>query len=108
MKRMPEFASLVGLDLDLINVPKDTPVNLIMNLHPRDVKTVIQAYVDGVLQGQPREKFAELRTGNHAQGQQRMMASSSRSTCARTLSRTGATPTGVNWVTKTSVRSSNT
>ena len=62
MKQMPEFSDLPGLDLDLINVPEGTPVNLIMNLHAKDVKTVLQAYVDGVLQGQPREKFAELRT----------------------------------------------
>ena len=34
---------------------------------------MLQAYVDGVLQGQPREKFAELRTRNHALGQQRLM-----------------------------------
>ena len=44
-----------------------------MNLHAKDVKTVLQAYVDGVLQGQPREEFAELRTKNHALGQQRLM-----------------------------------
>ena len=43
-----------------------------MNLHPKDVKTVLQAYVDGVLQGQPREKFAELRTKPRS-GQQRLM-----------------------------------
>src|SRR5207244_325139 len=73
MKVMPEFSDLPGLDLDLINVPKGTPVNLIMNLHVKDVKTVLQAYVDGVLQEQPREKFAELRTKNHALGQQRLM-----------------------------------
>jgi hypothetical protein len=73
MKVMPEFAGLPGLDLDLINVPKGTPVNLIMNLHVKDVKDVLQAYVDGVLQGQPREDFAELRTKNHALGQRRLM-----------------------------------
>ena len=72
-KEMPEFADLQGLDLDLVNVPKGTPVNLIMNLHVKDVKVVLQAYVDGVLQGQPREKFAELRTKNQALGHQRMM-----------------------------------
>ena len=72
-KVLPEFADLPGLDLDLINVPKGTPVNLIMNLHAKDVKAVLQAYVDGVLQGQPQEKFAELRTKNHALGQQRLM-----------------------------------
>src|SRR5207248_10360185 len=46
LKMMPEFADLPGLDLDLINVPKGTPVNLIMNLHVKDVKAVLQAYVD--------------------------------------------------------------
>jgi hypothetical protein len=73
VKVMPEFADLPGLELDLINVPKGTPVNLIMNLHAKDVKTVLQAYVDGVLQGRPRAKFANLRTRNHALGQQRLM-----------------------------------
>src|SRR5258707_376654 len=65
MKVMPEFSDLPGLDLDLINVPKGTPVNLIMNLHVKDVKPVLQAYVDGVLQDQPRERFGELREKNH-------------------------------------------
>jgi hypothetical protein len=37
------------------------------------VKTVLLAYVSGVLQGQPREKFAELRIRNHALGQQRLL-----------------------------------
>ena len=32
-KLLPEFADLPDLDLDLINVPEDTPVNLIMNVH---------------------------------------------------------------------------
>jgi hypothetical protein len=73
VKAMPEFADLPGLDLDLINVPKGTPVNLIMNLHAKDVKTVLQAYVEGVLQDQPRKKFAELWARNHAVGLQRLM-----------------------------------
>ena len=72
-KEMPEFAGLEGLDLDLINVPKGTPVNLIMNLHAKDVKVVLQAYVDGVLQGEPKEKFSEQRTKNHGLGQQKLM-----------------------------------
>ena len=44
-----------------------------MNVHPRDVKAVLQAYVDGVLQGQPRTKFAELRIKNRDAAHQRMM-----------------------------------
>jgi hypothetical protein len=57
MKVMPEFSDLPGLDLDLINVPKGTPVNLIMNLHAKDVKTVLQAYVDGGLAGRAESKI---------------------------------------------------
>ena len=43
-----------------------------MNVHPRDIKSVLQAYVDGVLQGQPRTRFAELRARNHEVALQRM------------------------------------
>jgi RoxA-like, cytochrome c-like len=70
---LPEFADLPELEVDLLRVPKGTPINLLMNFHPKDVKVVLQAYVDGVLQGQPKEKFAELRAKNHALGQQKMM-----------------------------------
>ena len=34
---------------------------------------MLQAYVDGVLQGEPRENFADLRRKNHAKAQQRLM-----------------------------------
>jgi hypothetical protein len=73
IKVMPEFSDLPGLDLDLIKVPKGTPVNLIMNLHAKDVKTVLLAYVDGVLQGQPKPKFAEMREKNHDDAIRQMM-----------------------------------
>ena len=73
IKAMPEFSDLPGLDLVRVTVPKGTPVNLLMNLHAKDVKTVFQAYVDGVLQGQPRAKFAELRAENHDTAIRRMM-----------------------------------
>ncbi|MEZ0229194.1 MAG: hypothetical protein ACAI25_11265 [Planctomycetota bacterium] len=74
LKFLPELADLPGLDLDLIRIPKGTPINLIMNIHPRDMKSVIQAYVDGVLQDEPRTRFAELRIQNHDAGMQRMLA----------------------------------
>ena len=73
MKLMPEFADLPDLDVDLFHVPTGTPINLLMNVHAKDVKAVLQAYVDGVLQGEPRTKFAELRTKNHDVALQRMM-----------------------------------
>jgi len=54
-----------GLDVSLLRVPKGTPINLLMNVHPKDLPAVVQAYVDGVLQGAPKEKFAELQARNH-------------------------------------------
>jgi hypothetical protein len=71
---LPEFADLPGLDVDLLQVPKGTPINLVMNVHPKDIKAVLQAYVDGVLQGAPREQFAQLRTKNHDVAMQQMIA----------------------------------
>ena len=70
---LPEFADLPDLDVDLLRVPAGTPINLLMNVHAKDIKAVLQAYVDGVLQGEPRTKFAELRTKNHDAALQRMM-----------------------------------
>src|SRR5260370_7845240 len=70
---LPEFADLPEMEVDLLRVPKGTPIDLFMNVHPKDIKAVLQAYVEGILQGQPKEKFAELRTKNHDVGQRRMM-----------------------------------
>jgi cytochrome c5 len=72
-KLLPEFADLPHLDVDLLRVPKGTPINLLMNVHPKDIKVVLQAYVDGVLQGQPRTKFSELRIKNRDAAVRRMM-----------------------------------
>ena len=44
-----------------------------MNVHPKDVKAVLRAYVDGVLQGSPKAKFAELQPKNHHAGLSKMM-----------------------------------
>ena len=71
---LPEFADLPNLNVWLLRVPKGTPINLVMNVHPKDVKAVLQAYVDGVLQGAPRQKFAELQARNHPAALQQMMA----------------------------------
>jgi hypothetical protein len=69
-QQLPEFVP--GLDVSLLRVPKGTPINLFMNIHPKDLKAVVQAYVDGVLQGAPKEKFAELQPQNHAAALQRV------------------------------------
>ena len=70
---LPEFADLPDMDVDLLRMPAGTPINLLMNVHAKDIKAVLQTYVDGVLQGAPREKFAELQTKNHDAALQRMM-----------------------------------
>ena len=71
---VPDFAGLPDLDVSLLRVPKGTPINLITNLDPYDIKTVLQTYVDGILQGAPKEKFAELQAKNNAVALQRMLA----------------------------------
>jgi hypothetical protein len=52
----------------LLRVPKGTPINLITNVHPKDVKSVLMAYVDGVLDGRPKAEFNQLRTMNQWKG----------------------------------------
>src|SRR5262249_30420296 len=69
---LPEFADL-PLDTGQIWVPAGTPINLVMNLHPKDIKAVLNAYVDGVLQSQPRSRFAELRPKNHVVATKKML-----------------------------------
>ncbi len=68
----PEFAAF-DFDLDLLRVPKGTPINLLTNVHPKDVKSVLQAYIDGVLDGRPEAEFNQLRTINQAKGRAAML-----------------------------------
>jgi hypothetical protein len=56
-------------DAELMRVPKGTPINLLTNVHPKDVKSVLLAYVDGVLAGQQKSEFSRLQAINHATGQ---------------------------------------
>ena len=70
---LPELAAY-DFDPALLRVPKGTPINLLTNINPRDVKSVLQAYIDGVLDGQPKDQFNKLRTINHAKGQAAMLS----------------------------------
>ena len=54
------FKSLNDLDLKLLMIPKGTPVNLVMNLNPRSVPALMEAYIGGVLHGKPRIQFKGL------------------------------------------------
>jgi hypothetical protein len=54
------LAGLEGMDLKLMMFPKGTPVNLLMNLHPKSVPALFEAYVKGVLDGAPRTQFKSL------------------------------------------------
>jgi hypothetical protein len=66
---------LAAFDFDpaLLRVPKGTPIGLITNVHPKDVKSVLMAYVDGVLDGGPKAEFNRLQTINRAKGQAAML-----------------------------------
>jgi hypothetical protein len=44
-------------------------MNLLTNINPRDAKAVLQAYIDGVLDGHPKDQFNQLLTVNAAKGQ---------------------------------------
>jgi hypothetical protein len=68
----PELATF-DVDPDLLRVPKGTPINLVMNLLPKDVKSVLLAYVDGVLDGHPKAEFNQLRITNHEKGRLAML-----------------------------------
>jgi mono/diheme cytochrome c family protein len=68
----PELAAF-DFDPELLRVPKGTPINLITNVHPKDAKSVLLAYVDGVLDGRPKPEFSQLRVANHAKGQAAML-----------------------------------
>jgi hypothetical protein len=66
---------LEGFEFDaaLLRVPKGTPINLLTNVHPKDVKSVLLAYINGILDGRPKSEFNQLRTINHAKGQAAML-----------------------------------
>ncbi len=68
----PELAAF-DFAPDLLRVPKGTPITLLTNVHPKDAKSVLQAYIDGVLDGRPKAEFNQLRTMNHAKGQAAML-----------------------------------
>ena len=68
----PELAAF-DFDPDLLRVPKGTPINLITNVHPKDVKSVLMAYVNGILDGRPKAEFNQLQTINRAKGQAAML-----------------------------------
>jgi hypothetical protein len=67
-KLLPELAAY-DFDPALLRVPKGTPMNLLTNINPRDAKAVLQAYIDGVLDGHPKDQFNQLLTVNAAKGQ---------------------------------------
>src|SRR5262245_23373936 len=68
----PELAAF-DFNPELLRIPQGTPINLLTNVHPRDAKSVLQAYIDGVLAGQPKDQFNQLRTINHRKGQAAMI-----------------------------------
>ncbi|MBC7658505.1 MAG: hypothetical protein H7249_02230 [Chitinophagaceae bacterium] len=64
---------LNGLTLKLIYIPKGTPVNLIMNLNPKHFPVLIEAYIQGVLSGEPRHKFKGFVNSRRSAGMASMM-----------------------------------
>jgi hypothetical protein len=51
---------LEDMKLKILSFPKGTPINLIMNLNPDDIPELFEAYISGVVKGEPRTKFESL------------------------------------------------
>jgi hypothetical protein len=45
------------LDLNVLMLPKGTPINLVMNINPKSAPALFEAYIHGVLDGSPRSQF---------------------------------------------------
>jgi hypothetical protein len=48
------------MELKLLQLPKGTPVNLLMSVNPKYMPQILGAYVKGVLGGKPRRQFKGL------------------------------------------------
>jgi hypothetical protein len=71
--KLPPLLPVPEMRLDLLRVSQGTPINLIANLHPKDIRAVLEAYLEGCLDGQPRERVSFLLRVNHELGHQRML-----------------------------------
>jgi hypothetical protein len=69
LKNLDPGLAAYDFDAAMLRVPQGTPINLLTNIHPKDAKSVLQAYIDGVLDGRPKDHFNHLRTINAAKGQ---------------------------------------
>ena len=71
LKSMKRFNKM---NLKILQMPKGTPINLIMNLNVHRVPRLIEAYIKGVLNGEPRSHFDSLIDRRREAGIQAMMA----------------------------------
>ncbi len=62
------------LDLKLLRIPKGTPINLLMNLHPKSIGELFKAYIHGVLKGHPRQQFKSFVNRRREAGMEAMMS----------------------------------
>ena len=70
----PHLKMLDGLDLKVLELPKGTPVNLFMGVNPKFAPEIFEAYIRGVLHGEPRTKFKSLVNRRREAGIEAMLA----------------------------------
>lgn len=58
--------------IHLVRIPRGTPVNLLANLHARDAVSVLEAFADGVLDGQTIDPLGLIPKPNFAGGMKKM------------------------------------
>jgi hypothetical protein len=63
-----------NMDMKLFSFPKGTPVNLLMGLNPKFAPQLMEAYLKGVLQGEPRSHFKSLIDRRRDAGMEAMKA----------------------------------
>ena len=65
---LPHTKGYEDLDPSLLMFPQGTPVNLLLNLHPKSAPKIFAAYVKGVLNGSPRKNFKSLLSRRRSAG----------------------------------------
>lgn len=62
------------MDMKIMMFPKGTPINLLMSLNPKYAPQLLEAYLKGVLQGEPQSHYKSLIDRRREAGQDAMKA----------------------------------
>jgi cytochrome c5 len=69
-----KLKGLNDMDLKIMSFPKGTPINLIMGMNPTLAPKLVEAYIKGVLKGEPRTHYKSLVNRRREAGMDAMLA----------------------------------